>query len=150
MSFFACSHVPDNSKAAAQATPPPTGRAPQVALTATKAPARESTPFFFPPQEFGESPLQKVARAHRVESTACWRDARAGHNTAQPSYAKIVLEIQLSVDGRVSNVRVTQRADAFPELADCLARNIIRWRFPTSSTELNLQLPFVFADRAAP
>jgi hypothetical protein len=95
--------------------------------------------------EPGNSAIERVARAHTGEAQACWRQAKVSSRPDGPSFAKVVIKFHVSEAGLVTKLRVTQQADDYPGLGDCLAGRVALWHFPAELGELDLQLPFVFA-----
>ncbi len=72
----------------------------------------------------------------------CW-DATADADTSSGT-AKVTAKITIGKDGRVASAQTTG-ADTIPGLSECVAREIRKWRFPKSSSETKVNVPFVFA-----
>jgi len=144
---LACTHEREDSPTALGAKL----AAPEVASAAPPASKHDAAPPPDVPRDTGaESPLQKVVRAHLAETRACWWKAHSGRLSAQLPYAKVVIDLGVGATGLVTTVHVTQNADEYPDLADCLKANIEHWRFPASLDGERLQLPFVFTETSAP
>jgi len=141
LAFLACGAVREKTGSSNRTQPAQTGRAARAAPSLTP-PRLTSAPIL--PMEPGDSAIERVARAHTAEVQNCWRQAKVSSAPEGPSYAKVVINFHVSEVGLVTNVRVTQQADAYPRLGDCVAGRVARWQFPAGRGELDLQLPFVF------
>jgi hypothetical protein len=81
-----------------------------------------------------------VQREKPALRRTCWNaDADAD---ASPGTVKVTAKITIGKDGRVRSV-LTTGADTVAGLSACIAREIRKWRFPKSSSETNVNVPFV-------
>lgn len=91
--------------------------------------------------------IQRVVSAHTAEvRRKCWQRALVEHDGG-PTTARVVLRLVIAPSGAVSSATTNGDPAGFPGLGSCVATSAKSWRFPASSHDTAVNVPFVFASQ---
>jgi len=88
--------------------------------------------------------IQGVVARERASIMRCYETAARATDRAPG--LRLDVDFTVAASGRVTSAEV--RGQTFGDLAQCVARNVRRWRFRVSSGETRTSVPFVFQGRA--
>jgi hypothetical protein len=92
--------------------------------------------------------VQEVVSSHTAElQQQCWQPALDGRQPDAPTSVRVMTVVTMSADGQVVSVSIAEEPAFYPELDDCIIRNVRTWRFPQISATTTLNVPFVFGTR---
>jgi TonB family protein len=88
-----------------------------------------------------EETVRKVAERNQASLKYCFQKAQMRNPNLQ---GKIVVEIVVDPEGKVSNVSVKESTIDDQEMVGCVLRMIRRWQFPAPGGEVTIVFPLVF------
>jgi TonB family protein len=88
-----------------------------------------------------EETVRKVAERNQASLKYCFQKAQMRNPNLQ---GKIVVEIVVGPEGKVSNVSVRESTIDDQEMVGCVLRMIRRWQFPAPGGEVTIVFPLVF------
>ncbi|MDT7906655.1 MAG: AgmX/PglI C-terminal domain-containing protein [Candidatus Calescibacterium sp.] len=88
-----------------------------------------------------EETVRKVAERNQASLKYCFQKAQMRNPNLQ---GKIVVEIVVDPEGKVSNVSVRESTIDDQEMVGCVLRMIRRWQFPAPGGEVTIVFPLVF------
>ncbi len=91
--------------------------------------------------QLDEEVVRKIAQNNQASLKYCFQKAQMRNPNLQ---GKIVVEIVVGADGKVSNVSVKDSTIDDHEMVGCVLRMIRRWRFPAPGGEVTIIFPLVF------
>ncbi len=96
--------------------------------------------------ELGRDTIRAVVHSHFKKVSLCYEsaiDARPG------AMGKVVAEWDITPEGRVQNVALTEVDPSLEAIKPCLAQEIASWTFPTSTAKdvTAVKYPFFFDER---
>ncbi len=86
-----------------------------------------------------------VARYTGSVKRSCWQPALSARDKNAPSTARVSVSIQVAPGGNVRSVSGSGDPRGYRGLASCITSRVRAWRFPASSGETTVNVPFVFA-----
>jgi membrane protein involved in colicin uptake len=86
-----------------------------------------------------------VARYTGSVKRSCWQPALSARDKNAPSTARVSVSIQVAPAGNVQSATSSGDPRGYRGLASCITSRVRAWRFPASSGETTVNVPFVFA-----
>ena len=91
--------------------------------------------------QLDEETVRKIALKNQVSLKYCFQKAQMRNPNLQ---GKIVVEIVIDGEGKVSSVSVKESTIDDQEMVSCVLRMIKRWQFPATGSEITITFPLVF------
>jgi TonB family protein len=91
--------------------------------------------------QLDEEVVRKIAQKNQASLKYCFQKAQMRNPNLQ---GKIVVEIVIDADGKVTNVSVKDSTIDDQEMVGCVLRMIRRWQFPATGGEVTITFPLVF------
>jgi hypothetical protein len=92
-------------------------------------------------QELTADQIRSVITRERPAVNRCWESELRRLGQA----ATVRLDVDLTIGGSGTVTSVTTRGQSVGTLADCIERNVRRWRFPPTSGTTQTSFPLVFS-----
>ena len=97
-------------------------------------------------QPLDSARLQRtVARYTGSVKRSCWQPALSARKKDAPLTARVSVSIKVAPAGNVQSASSSGDPKGYPGLARCITSRVRAWRFPASSGQTTVNVPFVFA-----
>jgi hypothetical protein len=97
-------------------------------------------------QPLDSARLQRtVARYTGSVKRSCWQPALSARKNDAPLTARVLVSIKVAPAGNVQSASSSGDPRGYPGLARCITSRVRAWRFPASSGQTTVNVPFVFA-----